>query len=290
MTFAIIAAVLICAAAVYLYLTLGRVKRPDASYFYGSFYAHRGLHTDGVPENSLPAFAAAVNSGYGIELDVHLTADGELVVHHDDSIKRLTGEDGKISELTAAELTSKKLCGTEATIPLFSEVLSLVNGKVPLIVELKRDPKDAPAPLCERVFSALDAYKAETDGKYCVESFNPYVVNWCRKNRSDIFRGQLTEAFYSRGKKTKIMYMMENLLINILGRPDFVAYNVQDRGNFSLRVWQKIYSAPIAFWTIKSQAELDAARRDYGNKVAIIFEGFIPETDSASPRATEAKQ
>lgn len=273
----IIAAVLFCAAAVYVYLTAGRYKKPDAPYFYGTLFAHRGLHSEGVPENSLPAFEAAVNGGYGIELDVHLTADGELVVHHDDSIRRLTGEDGKISEMTAAEITSKKLCGTEYTIPLFSEVLALVDGRVPLVVELKRQPTDAPTPLCERVFAALDAYKAETGGEYCVESFNPYVVNWCRKNRSDVFRGQLSEAFYSRGKKTKIMYMMENLLINILGRPDFVAYNVKDKANFSLRVWGKAYSAPIAFWTVRSQAELDCAVREYGNDVAIIFEGFIPD-------------
>ncbi len=280
----IIAAVLFCAAAVYVYLTAGRIKRPAAPYFYGTLFAHRGLHSEGIPENSLPAFEAAVNGGYGIELDVHLTADGELVVHHDDSIRRLTGEDGKISEMTAAEITSKKLCGTEYTIPLFFEVLALVDGRVPLVVELKRQPTDDPTPLCERVFAALDAYKAETGGEYCVESFNPYVVKWCRLNRSDVFRGQLTEAFYSRGKKTKIMYMMENLLINILGRPDFVAYNVKDKANFSLRVWGKVYSAPIAFWTVRSQAELDCAVREYGNDVAIIFEGFIPEENADRER------
>lgn len=281
----IIAAVLFCAAAVYVYLTAGRFKRPAAPYFYGALFAHRGLHSNGIPENSLPAFEAAVNGDYGIELDVHLTADGELVVHHDDGIKRLTGEDGKISEMMAAELTSKKLCGTEYSIPLFSDVLSLVGGRVPLVVELKRQPTADPAPLCERVFAALDAYKAETGGEYCVESFNPYVVKWCRLNRSDAFRGQLTEAFYSRGKKTKIMYMMENLLINILGRPDFTAYNVKDRANFSLRVWGKLYSAPIAFWTVRSQEELDSAVREYGDKVAIIFEGFIPDEGVCRRRA-----
>lgn len=273
----IIAAALLCAAAVYVYLTVGRIKRPDAPYFRGLIAAHRGLHSEGVPENSLPAFDAAVSHGYGIELDVHLSADGGLVVHHDDNIKRLTGEDGKISEMTSAELTGKRLCGTEHTIPRFSEVLDLVGGRVPLIVELKCRAEVDPSPLCERVSAMLDAYKESTGGEYCIESFDPYVVKWYRKNRPDVFRGQLTEAFYSRGKKTKTMYMMENLFINILGRPDFTAYNVRDRKNFSLHVWNLIYSAPIAFWTVRSQEELDAARREYGDSVAIIFENFIPE-------------
>lgn len=276
--FAVIAAALLCAAAVYVYLTVGRVKRPAAPYFDGLLAAHRGLHSEGVPENSLPAFAAAVDGGYGIELDVHLTADGGLVVHHDDDIKRLTGEDGNISGMTSDELVTKRLCGTEHTIPRFSEALDLVDGKVPLIVELKCRAEVDPAPLCERVSAMLDAYKESTGGEYCVESFDPYVVKWYRKNRPDVFRGQLTEAFYSRGKKTKTMYMMENLLINILGRPDFTAYNVRDRKNFSLHVWNLIYSAPVAFWTVRSQAELDAARREYGEKTAIIFEGFIPRS------------
>lgn len=281
MTFVIIAAALlaVCAAAVYVFLTFGRAKHPDAPYFYGGLFAHRGLHSDIIPENSIPAFAAAVEHGYGIELDVHLTADDELVVHHDDSIARLTGETGKISEMTAAELTEKRLCGTEYTIPTFAEVLSTVAGRVPLIVELKRAPEADPAPLCERVFEMLDRYVAETGGRYCVESFNPYVVGWCKKHRPDSFRGQLTEAFYSRGKRTKIMYMMENLLVNPLGRPDFVAYNVSDRKNATLRFWAHAYSAPTAVWTVRSRAELDGARKELGDDIAIIFEGFIPEED-----------
>ncbi len=275
----ILAAVLLCAAAVYVFLTLGRVKRPDAPYFAGGLYAHRGLHSDGVPENSLPAFATAVEYGYGIELDVHLTSDGCLVVHHDGNIKRLTGCDLEIERADASEIVTKTLCGTEHTIPRFSEVLDLVGGKIPMIVELKCKTGTDPAPLCERVMGYLDSYKESTGGEYCIESFNPYVVKWLRKNRPDVFRGQLTEAFYSRGKKTAIMYAMENLFINILGRPDFVAYNVLDRKNGSLHVWSRLYSAPTALWTVKDQKTFDAAREDFGDRPAIIFEGFIPEGD-----------
>ncbi len=275
----ILAAALFCAAAIYVYLTVGRVKRPYAEFFTGLTAAHRGLHSEGIPENSLPAFAAAVEHGYAVELDVHLTCDGALVVHHDTNIKRMTGYDGKIADMTSDELVTKCLSGTEHTIPRFSEVLDTVGGKVPMIVELKCLPEVDPAPLCERVMGYLDAYKEATGGEYCIESFDPYVVKWFREHRSDVFRGQLTEAFYTRGKRTNAMYIMENLFINILGRPDFVAYNAVDRGNLSLRIWSRVYSAPTALWTVKSQDEFDAARREYGRKTAIIFEGFIPREE-----------
>ncbi len=274
--FLTVCAVLLCASVVYAYLTLGRVKRPDAPRFIG-LYAHRGLHSDGVPENSLAAFDAALERGYGVELDVHICADGALIVHHDGNIKRLTGFDGEISKMTSDELVTKRLSGTEHTIPRFSEVLDLVGGKVPLIVELKCRPEVDPAPLCERAMAYLDAYKESTGGEYCVESFDPYVVKWLRQNRPDVFRGQLTEAFYTRGKRTAAMFFMEHLLINYVGRPDFTAYNVRDRKNLSLRVWRHIYKAPTAIWTVRSQEELDSAKRALGDDIAIIFEGFIPD-------------
>ena len=100
-------------------------------------YAHRGLHNDEIPENSLAAFEAACEAGHGIELDIQLSKDGEVMVFHDYTLIRMTGKEGKVCDYTAAELKSTSLKGTDQTIPTFAEVLDLVNGRVPILVELK---------------------------------------------------------------------------------------------------------------------------------------------------------
>jgi glycerophosphoryl diester phosphodiesterase len=153
-------------------------------------YAHRGLHGEGRPENSMAAFRAALEGGYGIELDVHLLADGNLAVIHDSSLKRTAGADVKIEELTTEQLENYRLEGTEETIPEFQDVLTLYNGKAPLIVELKPENGNHAA-LTEAACRMLDSYK----GVYCLESFDPRCVAWLKKNRPDIIRGQLSSNF-----------------------------------------------------------------------------------------------
>lgn len=144
-----------------LFLLLLLLLRPDPSArkkmapFVGRRYAHRGLHCaqDGIPENSLPAFRRAVEAGYGIELDLHLTTDGQLVVFHDDTLDRVCGVTGRVDEKSYAELQQLRLLGTEERIPLFSEVLDIVAGKIPMIVEVKYQ-KNYPRPLRENDVSA----------------------------------------------------------------------------------------------------------------------------------------
>ena len=157
-------------------------------------------------------------------------------------------------------------------------MLETVGGRVPLIVELKCDPKVDPAPLCEAVSKMLDEYKEKYGGIYCVESFNPFVVKWYRKNRPDVFRGQLSEQFYK--KKTNRSFVgiiMEYLFVNVLGRPDFVAYNCKHEKSVMLHVWRKLYHAPVALWTVRSQNELDRLVSRGWDSCCYIFEGFVPD-------------
>ena len=138
-------------------------------------YAHRGLHGETVPENSLLAFDLAAKEEYGIELDVQLSADGEVMVFHDYRLARMTGCEKKLCELTAAELSGLRLKGTDEKIPTFREVLALVDGRVPLLVELKGESTDTS--LCPKVAELLREY----GGAYCIESFNPLLLGKMRK-------------------------------------------------------------------------------------------------------------
>ncbi len=227
------------------------------------YYAHRGLHDDNkeVPENSLKAFELAVQSGHGMELDVQLSADGEVVVFHDEDTKRLCGVDKKVSQLTYAELCEMRLADTDEKIPLFSELLKTVDGKTPLIVELK--PYNDVDKLCRAVNKLLDGY----DGLYCIESFNPFVVEWYRKNHPNVIRGQLSCKFKAGLK----FFLVEMLLTNIVTRPDFIAYNHRDRNNLSLTLCRKLFGANTVAWTIRSQDELNSAKNHFD---LFIFESF----------------
>ena len=128
--------ILICLAALYVFLMHPRIRRADSSPFLGTFFAHRGLHDNNhqIPENSLAAFQRAVDAGYGIELDVQLSADRIPVVFHDATLSRMCGIDRRVNELTFAELRQLSLVNTKEQIPSFQEALALVNGKVPLLV------------------------------------------------------------------------------------------------------------------------------------------------------------
>ena len=148
-------------------------------------YAHRGLWGGEIPENSLAAFRRAAEHGFAIELDVQLSSDGEVMVFHDYTLDRVVGREGKLCDLDAAELGTLSLCGTEQTIPTFREVLTLVNGRVPILVELKGESMDTS--LCEKAAALLREY----EGLYCIESFNPLLLHEMRKHLPDAYYGLL---------------------------------------------------------------------------------------------------
>lgn len=263
-------AILLLVAVLYLWCIKGRRKHPDMPRFFGWKYAHRGLHDAIKPENSMAAFDAALAHGYGIELDIHLLKDGNLAVLHDSTLDRITGREGVVEDLTTEELTQYFLSGTDQTIPQFRQVLDLYQGRAPLIVELKTY-KNNHAALCEAVCRMMDGY----DGLYCMESFDPRVVRWLRKNRPDIVRGQLSENWM--GKKIPVpgilKFAMTYHIGNVYGRPDFIAYKFEDRKTFGTDLCRKLWGIPGVSWTLKTKEQYDDAVKDGW---VPIFEGFEP--------------
>ena len=154
----------------YVLSTQGRTGHPGLARLQGWKYAHRGLHDAEKCENSMAAFRAALENGYGIEFDIHLIKDGTLAVMHDRSLLRTAGVDVNITDLTAEELSDYHLRGTEEPIPTFTQVLELFAGKAPLIIELKSD--DNAEALVDAAVAAVEGY----DGPYCMESFDPRCV------------------------------------------------------------------------------------------------------------------
>ena len=181
MTVAILVILLI--SAIYAALVLPRlIDRADMTGLIED-YAHRGLHNEELPENSLGAFKNAVDHRFGIELDIQLSKDNVPMVFHDATLKRVCGIDAKLCDYTAEELQKIKLLDSEWTIPRFEEVLSLVDGRVPLLVEFKRGNTDLVKIACDM----LDSY----NGAFCVESFDPIMLMRIKKYRPKFARGQL---------------------------------------------------------------------------------------------------
>ncbi|MBQ7455866.1 MAG: glycerophosphodiester phosphodiesterase [Clostridia bacterium] len=264
--------------ALYCFLTAPNLLRRKLSHrqLTGHDYAHRGLHDKAahVPENSLPAFSRAVRAGYGIELDVRLTRDHVLVVHHDETLERSCGDKRRVCDVPLAELQKLPLFATSEHVPTLDEVLDLVDGQVPLIVELKTDfyQKLLPSDVYER----LRRYK----GVYCVESFDPMAVRWFRKNAPKVVRGQLAMTSDLKGlpfaDKVKRV-LLGWLLIDFLGRPDFIAYDYEGDSNPSFRFVVKVFRPLLAAWTVRDEETCRALRQEYD---MLIFERFRAARDA----------
>ena len=235
--------------------------------FDGLFYAHRGLYDNehGVPENSLPAFRAAAEKGYGVELDVQLSSDGYVVVFHDDTLDRVCGVHGNVIDFSLAELRNMRLLDSDETLPLFTEVLDVLRqGAGPVIVELKSGPRNDE--LCEKTRDLLRPYP----GVYCVESFDPSIVNWFRKNAPELIRGQLAQPAecYAPGLSRFMTRMLAGCRFSFLNRPDFIAYKVGPRPKRVLRMCRK--NILLVGWTSHDYAK-DAKEND-----SVIFEYCDP--------------
>ena len=246
-------------------------KRQKMQRFVGVHYAHRGLHDESKAENSMSAFRAAKENGYGIELDVRLSKDGELVVFHDETLTRVTGNEGWVKDFTSEELAKMKLSGTDEGIPTFREVLELIDGSVPLLIELKELTSESG--LAEKFVEVIKDYK----GDYIVESFNPMTVRRMKKLRPDILRGILSTT-YTKDEKHKgkiLYYLAEKLLLNFYTRPNFISYYHEGYTVRNLGFIRRVFGTPLLTWTVKSQAEENAAY-EHGFDT-VIFEGYIPE-------------
>jgi glycerophosphoryl diester phosphodiesterase len=291
-TLKVLCIVLAVLAVIYLLLIMPRmIGRPDRKPHLDVLYAHRGLHDNAgnAPENTLAAFEKAVMAGYGIECDVQLTKDGVPVVFHDFTLARCArypegeipqdavrnddgsfGVAGKVIDYTFEELQKFHILNSNEKIPTFDDFLKLVNGKVPLIIELKIELKDLS--VCPKVDELLEGYK----GVYCIESFNPLGLYWYRKHRPQVMRGQLSDEFHKdkpQEFKGPLYFILTNLFFNFLTKPDFIAYNHKYSQNISLRLCRHLFGSVTAAWTIKSQEQLEAANKRFD---IIIFDSFIP--------------
>ena len=233
-------------------------------------FAHRGLWNmdRGIPENSLPAFQQAVDHGFAIELDVHLTKDKEIVVFHDDTLKRMCQLDQPVESMTWEELSRYRLLNTDCRIPLLREVLKLVRGRVPLLIELKL-PTSSTA-LCPLLDQMLCSYQ----GKYLVESFNSLGLRWYRKHRPEILRGQLASRYApSRGLDALLKKLSTALIVNAASRPDFVAYNYKHTRGLGFRLNHGLFKVPVFVWTVRSRMAYEQCRKHFSS---VIFENFLP--------------
>lgn len=265
----LIAATAIVGGAAYLASVLpSSQKHRDAKFFLNRTFAHRGLHNNTtVMENSMPSFVEALEEGYGIEMDLRMTKDGQIVLFHDDTLARICGSEKTVEELTYKELCQFRLGTTEDTIPLLTQVLEIVDNKVPLILEVKNTC--AIAPLCEAIHLILKEY----EGIYCVESFNPYIVEWFRINMPYVMRGVLSMRYNGQKEFNHLQgFVLSNMLLNYRARPHFIAYHHDDVDKISLRVCRRA-GAPVFGWTITGREEMLPAAKIFD---ALIFEGFRP--------------
>lgn len=238
--------------------------------------AHRALHdiADGRPENSLAAIRAAVAAGYAIEIDVQRSSDGQAMVFHDYDLKRLTGTPGPIQQRSAKELSNLKLLGGEEGTPTLRTVLSIIDGHVPLVIEIK-DQDGAMGPnvgqLEQAVAEALTGY----DGDVAVMSFNPHTVAAFAKVAPDIPRGLVARHFDEENSPT----LPPATRLRLRGAPDFdtvdaqfLSYDAKYLTNAAVQ-GLKARGVPVICWTVRSADDEKDARKTADN---ITFEGYLP--------------
>lgn len=273
----VVCAALLCGLVLFLVAPKPAPEEKLLPYKY-KYFAHRGLYTkdQSVPENSLSAFRRAVEYGYPVELDVQFTKDKQIVVFHDDDLKRACGIDARVDALTYDEMCERcRLFGTDERIPLFSEVLAILEGHVAAIVEFKSSPEGDNIHLCEMTLPMLRAYK----GEFCVESFDPTLVAWFRKNAPDIVRGQLAEGYPATRRHASPFraFMLSNVLCNCMTRPQFIAYHVEKKP-FLVRLCEKMGALRVC-WTVLESHDPAFVESAFDNA---IFQFYFPPHDFQS--------
>ena len=265
-----VSATVLALFAIWLFLIAPRARKKAMQSFRCS-YAHRGLWNGERPENSLAAFAAACEAGFGIELDVQLSADGTVMVFHDYTLDRVCGRPGKLAELTAAELCKIPLNGVEnECIPTLQQVLDTVNGRVPLLIELKGESVDTA--LVPVVLEQLRSYQ----GAWCMESFNPMLLRAVRKQDPTVVIGLLSsDLIREKRKGSKLLnFALSQLLLTFLCRPAFHAWDHQYPHRVALQTGIKLLGAGSFVYTIHTQADYEKFR---AMDAFPIFDGFVPQ-------------
>ena len=231
--------------------------------------AHRGLWNAQIKENTLLAFQNAIEHGYPVEIDVHKSLDGQLFVFHDDNLLRLTGVDNSICNMSANEVKNLHVQDTNQKIPTLNEVLEYIDGKVPILLEIKNQ-KDKT--IVDSVIKELEAYK----GQIAIQSFNPFYIARLKKIAPEYIRGILATnvnkinrgILTTNGKKISglSLFLLKHMFFNFLAKPDFISYHFT-----GLPIRRK---QPVICWTITNQEDCEKVK---GLAKNIIFENFIPK-------------
>lgn len=229
--------------------------------------AHRGLYNEKMPENTFSAFENAIKNGFAIELDVQEISDGTVVVFHDSTLHRVTNKDGYVKNLKKEELSSCKICKTNETIPTFEETLKLIDGRTPILIEIKNSTSKVGS-LEKKVWEILEKY----NGEYAVMSFNPYSLEWFKKHAPKVMRGQLSSNF--KGEKLALLkkFTLSRMIFNkLVSEPHFIAYKYEALPNRFVRRYKNL---PLLAWTIRNEKDENIALSLCDN---IIFENYIPK-------------
>lgn len=224
--------------------------------------SHRGIHDNKkVYENTLEAFELAIKKDYIIELDIHLTKDKKIVVFHDYNTKRITRIDKIVEQSTYQELNNQDVIH----IPLLEEVLKLVNSQVPLLIELKQLSKVGE--LENILMTILKKYQ----GKYAIQSFNPKVLLWFKKNYPTVVRGQLSCSYIKKQLPFYKKTFLKHMLLNIITKPHFISYKYNELSLSKIKKYQKKQILLLG-WTITNRKDYNHYIKYYDN---LICEKFI---------------
>ena len=261
-------------AAAWAFVVKPRIfNKPDLSEIRRYDYAKGGFFDphSGVPENSVPAFRAAIEHGYGIRMDVRLTRDGVPVVFSDNLVARMCAANGTIENSTLEELKKLRLEGTEETIPTLKEALDVVDGQVPVLLNILVENGDYDA-ISDQVCDVVDEY----EGVFAIESLDPRVLRWFRKQRREFVRGQVIDYRHSTGSSFKNLlwdFLCASLLMNFLTEPDYISSRRDQKCNPSLWICRVLYRVQRMTWTIRSMEEYEEAKTD---GAVVVFEEIEP--------------
>lgn len=268
MIYQVIIGIMALFMGIFLFLIKPNSKRIDK--LPANLFAHRGLHGNSIPENSLAAFTKAKAENLGVELDVQLTKDNKLVVFHDANLKRMCGVNTKVRDLTYSELKKYRLADSRQNIPLLCEVLAILED-LPVICEIKSYDGNTNTEICHYVYQDIKDYT----GQVFIESFSPFIVRWFKLNQVNIIRGQLSMGFTRKNEQLKPIeaFLMKHLLINILGRPDFIAY-YYEHDSLGFRLCRLVFHPLCLGWTVNHDLKNDLVERKYHG---LIFEKAVEE-------------
>jgi glycerophosphoryl diester phosphodiesterase len=253
-------------------------QRPEAAWLTSRPIAHRGLHdiSKGIPENSLVAFERASRHGFPVEFDAQLTRDGNVVVIHDRNLQRMTGMDAAVVATDYEAITKLRLRDTDQSVPTLVEVLDLIKGAIPIVIEIKNF--GSANTLEDKVLELLQTH----DQEVAVVSFNPRSLKYFRRIAPEIPRGQNSGLFRTADldgvKLNQITrLLLRFMLLNALSRPDFICYQLAGITSLPVTIRRR-FGTPILTWTVKSRQDQASARPHVDN---FFFEGFIPDVTAS---------